>query len=76
MRSDDTKITSAYWKAVDRGDWRTAEAIIGPRELGAPPIPYGPYAVGEALALMSRVVGAARNRSRAWIGRLEPRGAR
>jgi len=76
MQYQDTKITSAYWHAVDRGDWRAAEAIIGPRELGAPPIPYGPYAVGEALALMSRVVNVARKRSQAWLGRPEPGHAR
>lgn len=46
------------------------------KKLGAAPVPYGPYAVGEALAMISRLGDAARKRSQELIGRLEPRGAR
>jgi hypothetical protein len=45
-------------------------------KLGAPPIPYGPYAVGEALALGSRILQVGRAKLATHRStRLEPKGA-
>lgn len=45
-------------------------------QLGAPPLPYGPYAVGEALAMASRMIEAGRKKLAAHLGRqLEVKGA-
>jgi hypothetical protein len=58
------------------------------RELGASPIPYGPHAVGEAIAAGRRLAGAVTRRARhgvpagrlsesteEWIARFEPKEA-
>jgi hypothetical protein len=37
-------------------------------KLGAPPIPYGPYAVGEALALASRILQVGRAKLATHLG--------
>jgi hypothetical protein len=44
-------------------------------KLGAPPIPYGPYAVGEALAMAGRILKAVRAKLDSQRIGLEPEGA-
>lgn len=57
---------------TQKGDTMTYED----EQLGAPPVPYGPYAVGEALAMVSRIIQAVKGQPVAQRSvRLDPHGA-